>query len=62
MLFLSSSFGTEFAVVPALARYEPGVPSSRLYIKNLARRVTAAALHRVYDGFVNPEHSADPVK
>lgn len=41
----------EYPVVPVLANYSPGTPSSRLYIKNLAKSVTLQHLRRLYDRY-----------
>uniref|UniRef100_A0A5S6QUT0 RNA-binding region-containing protein 3 n=1 Tax=Trichuris muris TaxID=70415 RepID=A0A5S6QUT0_TRIMR len=44
---------SEWKKWPAFNRYTPGEPSSRLYVKNLSKKVTELDLKRIYGNFVN---------
>ncbi|KHJ46235.1 hypothetical protein D918_03283 [Trichuris suis] len=44
---------SEWKKWPAFNRYSPGEPSSRLYVKNLSKKVTELDLKRIYGNFVN---------
>lgn len=39
-------------VLPVFKKYQPGAPSCRLYIKNLAKQVTVKDLHYIYRRFL----------
>jgi hypothetical protein len=39
---------------PVFRNYQPGIPSCRLYIKNLAKQVTERDLHYIYRRYLTP--------
>ena len=55
----------EYAMVPVLAKYAPGEPTARLYIKNVAKSVTERHLRHIYDrwayGHYGPDATAESI-
>ncbi|XP_066598975.1 RNA-binding region-containing protein 3 [Prorops nasuta] len=48
-------------ILPVFKNYHPGIPSNRLYIKNLAKHVTIDDLHYIYKKYVLPESEKNEI-
>lgn len=47
---------SNYSTLPAFKNYNPGPPSCRLYIKNLAKTVTLEDLHFIYRRYLIPDY------
>ncbi|KAG8244823.1 RNA-binding region-containing protein 3 [Homalodisca vitripennis] len=55
MGLISSITAKDQRVLPVFKNYQPGAPSCRLYVKNLAKQVLTRDLHFIYRRYYRPE-------
>lgn len=48
---------SNYSTLPAFKNYNPGPPSCRLYIKNLAKQVTLQDLHFIFKRYLIPDYN-----
>ena len=46
---------SDWELVPVLKNYKPGIPSNKLYLKNLAKATTEADLKYIFGGFLKED-------